>query len=227
MLVFVCRLLCCSCFSEFVASSSFSGRGGSYLPVIILAIVGVARGAAPLLLSASHLLSLSQVGYDYEFFYFGSMVAGLDMEGSDRDINVQPRQDVCVNLLDWMKAVADKLKALAGVTVVRECPFKHTIEAKILGNWVDIMFSCRREQTQIVQSHRLKEPPALWQEAGRLASGRTGRQEGHGRQASEQTDRQTGGQADGRTARQTDKQIYIHRHSTYMCGLVVVFGMHG
>ena len=46
-----------------------------------------------------------------------------------------------------------------------------TLEVKILGNWVDIMFSPRRVQRPVEQSQRLREPLALWREAGRLASG--------------------------------------------------------
>ena len=68
-----------------------------------------------------------QVGYSYEFHAFGSMMVGIDMEGSDRDINVQATQRLPIALLDWMKAVAYALNAMgsaAGVTDVEECAWK-------------------------------------------------------------------------------------------------------
>ena len=65
------------------------------------------------------------MGYPYEFAFFGSMRAGIDMEGSDRDVNMQPTQRLPISQLDWMKQVAENLKAMGGlVTKVNECAFK-------------------------------------------------------------------------------------------------------
>ena len=76
---------------------------------------------------------------------------------------------------------------------------KDTLEVKILGNWVDIMFSPRRPQQAVLQSQQLKEPLALWREAGRLASGWAGRLASGwaGWQAGGQAGRQAGWQAGG------------------------------
>ena len=67
------------------------------------------------------------MGYSYEFYEFGSMLVGIDMEGSDRDVNVQATQCLPIAVPEWMKKVACALKAMgsaAGVTDVRECDFK-------------------------------------------------------------------------------------------------------
>ena len=169
------------------------------------------------------------MGYQYEFHFFGSMFVGIDMEGSDRDVNVQPTQRLPVSLHDWMKMVARVLKTIPGVTEVEECAWKDTVETKILGNWVDVMFSFRRTQRQEEQSQRLKELLASWREAGRLAGGRAGRQEGHGRKASKGADRQTDGQADGRTAGQTDRQTSSQHNmrGRHVQGAVVLDGRRG
>ena len=68
-----------------------------------------------------------QVGYSYEFHAFGSMMVGVDMEGSDRDINVQPIERLPIGIHAWMKKVADTLNAMggdAGVTEVLEHTWK-------------------------------------------------------------------------------------------------------
>ena len=53
------------------------------------------------------------------------MLVGIDMEGSDRDVNVQPTQRLPIAQLDWMKRTAANLKAMGGaVTDVEECAWK-------------------------------------------------------------------------------------------------------
>ena len=70
------------------------------------------------------------MGYTYEFHFFGSMVAGMDMEGSDRDVNVQPTQRLDIALPTWMLRVAGNLKEMgrvAGITEVKECSWKDAV----------------------------------------------------------------------------------------------------
>ena len=65
------------------------------------------------------------------------MLVGIDMEGSDRDVNVQPTQRLSIAQLDWMKRVAANLKAMGGVVeAIEECAWKERrrhAHARMLG----------------------------------------------------------------------------------------------